>query len=241
MISHSFVFLTLFASLTISGCAGRAPLKATSDLAVVDSLSLPPPDAGDLLTGRRTYLIGAFDKVSVEVFGVPELSRQVQADANGRIALPLIGSLDVVGTTPEDLGTRIAGLLRGRYVRNPQVTVNLIETVSQVVTVDGQVQEPGLYPVLGRMTLMRAVATAKGLSEFAKLNDVVVFRSVKGQRMAALYDLAAIRRGAYGDPEIFANDVIIVGDSPARRLFKDFVSVTPLLAAPIIALVQSRN
>ena len=75
------------------------------------------------------------------------------------------------------------------------MTVNLKETVSQVITVDGQVTEPGLYPVVGRMTLMRAVATAKGLSEFAKLNDVVVFRTVKGQKLAALYDLHAIRRG----------------------------------------------
>ena len=228
------------ASLAMSSCAGRAPLQSNSQLAVVDAVNLPPPDAEDLLTLKRSYLISAFDKISVEVFGVPELSRQVQADSNGRVALPLIGSLDAAGTTPDLLASRIADLLRGRYVRNPQVTVNLVETVSQVVTVDGQVREPGLYPVTGRMTLMRAIATAKGIAEFAKLNDVVVFRTVKGQRMAALYDLGAIRRGAYGDPEIFASDVVIVGDSPARRLFKDFVSVTPLLAAPIIALVQKR-
>ncbi|MBC7042118.1 polysaccharide export protein, partial [Salmonella enterica subsp. enterica serovar Enteritidis] len=81
-----------------------------------------------------------------------------------------------------------------------------------------------LYPVNGRMTLMRAVATAKGTTEFAKLDDVVIFRTVNGQKMAALYNLKAIRQGAYDDPEVFANDVVVVGDSPARRLFKDILT-----------------
>ncbi|WP_196782026.1 hypothetical protein, partial [Salmonella enterica] len=74
------------------------------------------------------------------------------------------------------------------------------------------------------MTLMRAVATAKGTTEFAKLDDVVIFRTVNGQKMAALYNLKAIRQGAYDDPEVFANDVVVVGDSPARRLFKDILT-----------------
>ena len=107
-----------------------------------------------------------------------------------------------------------------------------------MVTVDGQVTEPGLYPVTNQMTLGRAIASAKGVSEFAKMDDVVILRTVNGQRMAGLYNLTAIRRGLYVDPPIYPNDVIEVGDSPARRLFKDFVSVTPLLAAPLIALIQ---
>ena len=128
--------------------------------------------------------------------------------------------------------------LRGAYVRDPQVTVNLKETVSQVITVDGQVKEPGLYPVVGRMTLMRAVATAKGAAEFAKLEDVVIFRTVKGQKLAALYNLRAIRRGAYQDPEVFANDVVVVGDSKARRLFKDLLQIIPALSTPIVVALQ---
>jgi polysaccharide biosynthesis/export protein len=104
------------------------------------------------------------------------------------------------------------------------------------------VKEPGLYPVIGHMSLMRAVATAKGASEFAKLDDVVIFRTVDSQRMAALYNLKAIRRGAYEDPEIFANDVIVVGDSSARRLFKDALQILPTLTTPLILLLQgSKN
>ena len=93
-------------------------------------------------------------------------------------------------------------------------------------------------PLASGLTLGRAIASAKGLSEFAKLDDVVILRTVNGQRMAGLYNMTAIRRGLYADPPVYPNDMIVVGDSPARRLFKDFVSVTPLLAAPLIALIQ---
>jgi polysaccharide export outer membrane protein len=59
---------------------------------------------------------------------------------------------------------------------------------------------------------------------------------VNGQRMAALYSLRAIRRGTYEDPEVFANDLVIVGDSQARRIFRDILSASPLISTPIIAL-----
>ena len=132
----------------------------------------------------------------------------------------------------------IEAALRQRYVRNPEVIVNIKSSVSQVVTIDGQVNEPGLYPVTNQMTLMRVIASARGMSEFAKQEDVVILRTVQNQRMAGLYNVAAIRRGTYDDPPVYANDVIIVGDSPQRRMFRDFVSVSPLLAAPLIALLQ---
>jgi polysaccharide export outer membrane protein len=182
-------------------------------------------------------VIGPFDRLSVEVFGLPELTRQVQADAGGHIAFPFAGSINAAGLTPQELSTLIASKISG-YVRNPQVTVNVTDTVSNLVTVDGQVTEPGLYPVLGRMTLMRAIASAKGVGEFAKTSEVVLFRSVNGQQYAALYDLDAIRRGVYADPQIYANDVVVVGDSPARRLLHNLIQVAPVLTAPVVALIQ---
>ncbi|WP_339500818.1 hypothetical protein, partial [Pseudomonas canadensis] len=62
--------------------------------------------------------------------------------------------------------------------------------------------------------------------------------TVNGNKMAGLYNLTAIRRGGYDDPPIYANDVIVVGDSSQRRLFRDLISVSPLLSAPLIALVR---
>ena len=221
--------------LLLCGCVGNKALGGDPKITVIDTAVLPIPDRSDLIGQERPYLIGAFDKLTIDVFGIEELSKkEVQTDASGRISFPLAGVVSAAGKTPAEVEVILQDRLRSAYVRDPQVTVNLKETVSQVITVDGQVTEPGLYPVIGRMTLMRAVATAKGVSEFAKLNDVVVFRTVKGQKLAALYDLRAIRRGAYEDPEVFANDVVVVGDSKARRIFKDVLQVIPAVVTPII-------
>ena len=173
---------------------------------------------------------------------MPELSRrEIQTDASGRISFPLAGTINANDLTTEQLAVEIGNRLRGRYVRDPRVTVNLVESVSRVVTVDGEVREPGRYPVVGRMTLMRAIASARGVSEFARLSEVVVFREVGDQRMAALYNLQAIRNGQYQDPEIFAGDVVMVGNSPGRRLFRDILQAAPLITTPIIALIQSNT
>lgn len=233
------VACTSFVALALSACVGHAPIKSTSSLTVVSDLSgLPAPQRADLVVEDRPSLIGPLDTISVEVFGLPDLSREIQVDASGRIAMPLIGTIDARGKTADELSRSIQLALSKQYVRDPNVTINIKNSVSQVVTIDGAVVEPGLYPVTNQMTLMRAVASAKGLSEFAKVEDVVILRTVEGKRLAGLYNIAAIRRGYYADPAIYANDVIVVGDSPQRRLFKDFVSLAPLLAAPLVAILN---
>lgn len=230
--------LFLFA-MTLSACGGKEPLQSTERLTVVpDSATLPAPVRTDLTAADRPSLIGPLDTIQIDVFNVPDLSREMQVDASGRISMPLVGTIEASGRTAGELADAVKATLRGRYVRNPEVTVNIKSSVSQVVTIDGQVTEPGLYPVTNQMTLLRAIASAKGLSEFASQDDVVILRIVAGRRMAGLYNIDAIRRGAYDDPAIYANDMIIVGDSPQRRLFRDFVSLSPLLAAPLIAILQ---
>lgn len=225
--------------IALPACGGREPLVSTQRLTVVpDSSTLPAPDRNDLTAADRPSLIGPLDTIQVDVFNVPDLSREMQVDASGRISMPLAGTIDARGKTAEELARAIEAALRGRYVRNPEVTVNIKSSVSQVVTIDGQVVEPGLYPVTNQMTLMRAIASAKGLSEFAREDDVVILRTVNNQKMAGLYNVAAIRRGAYDDPAIYANDVVLVGDSPQRRRFRDLVSLSPLIAAPLIAVLQ---
>ena len=191
------------------------------------------------MSASRPYLVGPFDKLRIDVFGVEDLQRDVQIDASGNLSFPLIGTVDVAGMTPNELAQSIRQRLEGQYIRNPHVTVNLLETVSQAVTVDGQVNDPGVYPVVGQMTLMRAVATAGGVGEFARLSDVVVFRRTNGQKMVGLYNLEGIRRGNYPDPPIYANDVVIVGESPARRMFENIIQGSSLLTTPLIIALRN--
>lgn len=233
------IYIALSMAVALAACAKRVPLESSARLTVIQNNGeLPAPERTDLTVADRPSLIGPLDTIEVDVFNVAELSREIQVDASGRISMPLIGTIDARGKTANELARAVEAALRGRYVRNPEVTINIKNSVSQVVTIDGQVVEPGLYPVTNQMTLLRAVASAKGMTEFARQEDVVILRTVNGHKMAGLYNIAAIRGGAYDDPPIYANDVIVVGDSPQRRLFRDFVSVAPLLAAPLIAILQ---
>lgn len=234
-------FVAALVALSTSAC-GNGPRLGESGrpMAVSKLAELPPPTGADLVVASSPYRIGPFDKLDVAVFGVPELSGKFQVDAAARLSLPLAGTIDAAGLTPSELATAIDQRLRGKYVKNPQVSVNLNETTSQVYTVDGQVTQPGSYPALGNISLMRAVANAKGASEFARLDDVVVFRSVEGKPMAALYNLGAIRRGLYPDPKIYANDIIIVGNSSARRMFQQFLQIAPLLTTPVVLALERK-
>jgi polysaccharide biosynthesis/export protein len=227
--------LALPGLLLAAGCAGPAQLGGDPQLRVLDTRELPVPDRIDLTGSTRAYYVGPFDRLVIDVYGMPDLSeREIQVDASGRISFPLAGVVNVSGLTPAEVEERLIERLRSAYVRNPMVTVNLKETLSRVVTIEGQVRKPGIYPVIGEMTLLRTIAKAEGTDEFTKLDDVVIFRTVNGQRYAALYDLSAIRRGVYGDPEVFANDVITVGDSRSRRLFRDIMMVLPAAITPIV-------
>lgn len=225
--------------LALTGCQSTPRLGGDPKLQVLPNNELPVPVREDLASSTSPYYIGPYDKLIIDVYGITELSnREVQVDAAGRLSFPLAGEIDAAGKTPREIQSEIALRLQQGFVRSPQVTVNMKETVSRVVTIDGQVRKPGRYPVVGRMTLMGAVATAEGTDEFSKLDDVVIFRTVNGQRYAALYDLDAIRHGAYSDPEIYASDVIMVGDSRARHLFKDLLAIVPAIATPLVIAVD---
>ena len=221
----------------LAGCASTPPPTSSATLDVVTMETLPPPARADLIASDRESLIGPLDQLGVEVFNVGELSKEVRVDSSGRISMPLIGQMDVRGKTSTEVARMVEGALRP-YVKNPQVTVNVRTSTSQVVTVDGSVNEPGLYPVTNETTLIRAIASAKGLAEFGRTEDVIILRTVNNRKMAGVYNLAAIRRGAYADPPIYANDLVIVGDSAQRRRFRDIIQAAPLLTAPLILLLQ---
>lgn len=231
------ILLACALAATLMGCVRDDTLVGRADLEVVEQGDLPPPGREDLILQQRSYVIGPLDRVTIDVYGVPDVSRTVQVDASGTVALPLVGEVLAAGRTPSELASEIADRLRNRYVRDPQVTVNA-DTVNQMITVDGQVKQPGLYPVTGRMTLQRAVATARGLTEYANTNYVVVFRQVNNQEMAALYDLRAIRQGIYSDPEVFANDLVLVGEARGLRMFETLLQGAAVLVAPIVTLVR---
>lgn len=225
-------------------CAGGEPVQigGNPNLTIVSSESLPVPTSGDVSLSSRPFVVGSFDILTIDVFGNEDLSgKEVQVDAGGRITFPLIGTVEVAGKTTGEIGAEMERLFRGQYIRNPQVSVNVKEINSQMLTISGEIKKPGVYPLLGEMTLLEAVARAEGWTEFSKKREVLVFRKVNGLQYAALYDVKAIERGQYADPELYANDTVIVGDSQARRNLKDILTVAPALLGPVIFLLSNSN
>ncbi|MEM7702457.1 MAG: polysaccharide biosynthesis/export family protein [Pseudomonadota bacterium] len=228
-----------FAALTLSGCATPRPLGGAPGLDVRQG-DLPPPTPADLYAKSDIAGIRPFDTLTIDVFGVQELSqRRVRVDANGQIAFPLVGTVEVAGLTTSQISGQIESRLKGQFVRDPQVTTNLESSENSTFTVYGQVKQPGVFPIVGEGSLLKAVATARGLAEYGDSREVVVFRTVGGERLATLYNMDAITRGAYLDPRIYPNDTIVVGDSKARRLFDDVVGVATVLVTPL-TLVLTR-
>lgn len=227
----------------LSGCAGTKALGGANGegLQVVNATEMPPPDGIDTGGSVRPYRLGPSDEILVDVIGVDELKeRKFSLDGAGNVAVPLAGTLNADGLTAEQFAERLTQRLQQNYIREPLVSVNLNQARSRFVTIDGEVGKPGVYPVVGKLTLMESVARAEGAGEFAKLGDVVIFRTVGTNQMVALYDLGAIRRGAYADPEVFPGDIVVVGESRGRRMFQQIVQAGTLLVSPIVALIQRR-
>lgn len=221
---HGFTGLLLALMLGACQSGGGAAPKATS-LSVPDTTS--PIQSGDLR-------IGPMDLIEVSVFGAPDLDDSYQVDFEGSLKMPLIGSFRAAGYTATELATYLEGRLSERFLQDPDVTVRIAESQDRLVTLDGSVAKPGMYPVRGQLTLLQAIALSGGPSENADTSRVIIFRQIEGQRNAAGFDLKAIREGKAEDPIVYGNDIVVVDGSEARRRYGDFLRSVPLLALFLI-------
>lgn len=177
------------------------------------------------------YLLGPADVIDVIVAYEPELSLDdVTVDSNGDVSVPLIGTVHVAGATASRAAREIQSRFAGRYLRDPQVSVNVSQFARQSVTVEGSVDSPGVYKIPGSSSLIQTLALARGPTRVAKLDQVLVFRTVNGQRLAAVFDLRRIRYGYEPDPLIIGGDVVVVGYSEVKGAFRDFLTGAPALA-----------
>jgi polysaccharide export outer membrane protein len=190
---------------------------------------IPAPAPGST---RNQYRIGPLDVLAIAVFQEPDLSqRDLQVDASGNVLMPLIGVMQASGKTAHQLSADIAQQLGTRYLADPQVTVTVTTSVSQQVTVEGNVTMPGVYEITGAPTLLEALARARSPTRVARLQEVVVFRVIGGRRTGAVFDVTAIRNGRAPDPELLGGDVVVVGFDAVKGAFRDFLSTAPLVNA----------
>lgn len=182
------------------------------------------------------YSISPDDVLRIQIYHEPGLSLEdAQVTAAGMVRMPLVGDVSVAGLSTSEASDVIAGRFE-RYLVSPQVTVFVKKAVGRRITVDGEVREPGLFPVDGRLSLLQAVALAKGPTRLASLGQIVVVRQADGQRKAAMFDLSAIRKGAAPDPEILPGDTVIVGLSRAKAILGGALLALPAIGAGFVLL-----
>jgi len=199
-------------------------LGATPGVASAQDALQPIVTPVDTQAPRPETSITPLDHLDVTVFREPELSVQdVTVDESGRLALPLVGGFLAAGKSTEVLSAEIATKLRA-YLKSPQVAVTLKQAASRRVTVTGSVMQPGVYPLEGRLTLLQAVALARGPSQVASLDQAFIFRSRNGQRTAARFNLGAIAKNKADDPEVISGDTIALGSSGFKTAWRDVVS-----------------
>ncbi|KWV91361.1 polysaccharide biosynthesis/export family protein [Erythrobacter sp. YT30] len=220
--------LPCFAAL--SSCATDRTIGSAPEIELTKLEALPEP------RNEIFYTIGPQEVLEIEVVGAENLSGEFLTNENGEIGFPLLGIIDLSEKSPSDAADLIADGLRGRYIIEPQVRVIPSEFPSPSISVGGQVRKPGSYSAIGRPTLLRVVNQAEGLAEYAKLDDVLVMRTVAGQKYIGVYNLGAIQRGNYDDPLLYPNDIVMVGDSPGARRLDNILQFAPILSSAVILL-----
>ncbi len=221
-------------ALGLAGCASSGNTLGDSSASVVTTtLRLPAPDttsSSGAYEGVSEYRVGPQDLLEISVFGLPDLTRSVRVNSSGQISLPLAGSFQAGGKTIQELEQMIAAKLSEGYLQNPQVSVFVKEYTSQRVTVEGAVGKPGIYPITGKTTLLQTIAIAEGLSPLANQRGVVVFRMINGKKMAAVFDIQAIRGGRLEDPQIYGDDMVVVDQSGSKTALRRFIEAVPAFA-----------
>jgi len=137
--------------------------------------------------------LGMGDMVRITVFRNPDLTTEARISERGTVLFPMIGEVQVAGLTPSQAGKRIADRLnQGRYVVNPEVTVSMMQVNSRQVSVLGNVNKPGRYPLDSQTAhLTDFIAVAGGLAPTGS-DEVTVVTTKDGKTSKREVDLAAI-------------------------------------------------
>ena len=165
------------------------------------------------------YVIGPLDKLTVHVWRNDELGAEVQVRPDGRISTPLIEDMPAVGKTPTMLAQDIT-LQLSEYIESPLVTVIVNEfagTFSQQVRIVGATAEPASIPYRANMTLLDAMISVGGLSEYAAGNRARLIRFDRQSGNQSEYNLRLsdlLRRGdSDANVMLMPGDVIIIPES----------------------------
>jgi polysaccharide biosynthesis/export protein len=193
-----------------------APIEARQD----SKQSNPPPTSTTNATTANataanatdpTYKIGPQDVLRIDVWKEPEISRLAPVRPDGRISLPLLNDVQAAGLTPIQLAANIADGLK-KFITNPQVTVGVTEINSRRIYVTGEVTKPGAFPLQPNMTVLQALTSSGGFTQFAKIKGIYVLRTENGKQVKHPFNYKDVVSGKHPEANIVLEpgDVIVV-------------------------------
>lgn len=176
--------------ITLVGCNG---LFFSSDPVA----PLPP------LTGKtQSYRLGPNDVIMIEVFDEPDLSTKTTVSGHGTIKFPLVGEIRVADMVVKDVEEVLAKKLESGYLKNPKVTVSIVEYRSFYVS--GQARNPGAFSYREGITVLKAITLAGGWTDRAVKDEAKILRIVDGQQQILTVEM---------EDTIQPDDIIIIPES----------------------------
>jgi polysaccharide biosynthesis/export protein len=158
-----------------------------------------------------SYKIGPQDVLRIDVWKEAEISRSVPVRPDGKISLPLLNDVQAEGLTAMELSNVITEGLK-KYITSPQVTVSISEINSRRVYVTGEVTRPGAFPLLPNMTVLQALTSAGGFTQFARTKKIYVLRSESGKPVKHPFNYNDVVKGNRQEDNIVLQpgDTIVV-------------------------------
>ncbi|MEO0871682.1 MAG: polysaccharide biosynthesis/export family protein [Pseudomonadota bacterium] len=226
-------------SVLIGGCAstpepviGAAVITPRADLGQADYTFKAP----------QTYSLRAGDIVSINVFREPDFSLEsVRVGVDGIVSMPMLGGVKISGMTTSQVEALLNDRLGVVGLKNPRVAVNISEYASHLVTVEGGVERPGVYPFQPGARLSTAVALASGPRREANTEQVAVFRTRDDGVYIAKFDYGAISQGTMLDPVLEPNDRVVIGVDGLSLFYQDLLKALPAFGVFANVAINASN
>lgn len=162
-------------------------------------------------TEDPTYVIGPQDGLNINVWKEPELSGPLQVRPDGKISIPLLNDVQASGLTAMQLSAQVTTGLK-KYVADPHVTVIVVAINSRRVYVLGEVAHPGGFGLVPGMTVLEAIASANGPTQFAHGKRIYVLRNEGGKQVKYPFNYSKVVNGQNQEQniELKSGDTVVV-------------------------------
>ena len=202
------MFAKFYLGLTVMVLVVSTPAFARQNSTAT---ATPTADSAASAPADPTYVIGAQDVLDISVWKDPELTQTVPVRPDGKISMPLLNDIQAAGLTPDQLKVQITDGLK-KFMTDPIVTVIVTQINSQRVYITGEVTHAGAFPLLPGTTILQALSSAGGFTQFANTKRIYMFRMVNGKRVVFPFNYKEVIHGKNTNQNVVleAGDTIVV-------------------------------